>query len=372
MESVLLRFNLLTKRPLKKRALEDETCIKHQHAFDATLSQSQKAYYHFLRGKLLAVLEKYSPASEVDLQKSVKLDPMNTFAWNALGEVYWKKGVLENSKRCFAMGLKMERNVQGLGFHATYLRSAKSKDKIQSAKNIQESINLCREATDSDPNDFKAWYGLGTSYMKLFFDLTRDTGHLEQSLKAYNHAETCLTNIDKPDLHLNRAIIHHYLEAFPEAFKDYEKGALLDPLSASLEKKSLLLNYLNRFNLALHDMKKSSGDWGCDELVEGVNKSCSVKVKLLKEIYNEFGLPRTFVAMDTKENKAIGVTVYNVSPTIVKLGDVLTINSPELIVLDINAVKFKSIRSEVPTNLLVNGKKLSLNDIAYSTMTIES
>lgn len=84
-----------------------ETVIKHQHAFDATLSQSQKAYYHFLRGKLLAVLEKYSPASEVDLQKSVKLDPMNTFAWNALGEVYWKKGVLENSKRCFAMGLKM-------------------------------------------------------------------------------------------------------------------------------------------------------------------------------------------------------------------------------------------------------------------------
>ena len=39
--------------------------------------------------------------------------------------------------------------------------------------------------------------------------------------------------------------------------------------------------------------------------------------------------------MDTKDNKVIGVTVYNVSPLVVKLGDVLTINAPELIVLDI-------------------------------------
>lgn len=98
----------------------------------------------------------------------------------------------------------------------------------------------------------------------------------------------------KPDLYLNRAIVHHYLEAFPETLKDYEKGALLDPLSSSLENSSLLLKYLDRWNVALHDFKKSTGNWGCDELVTGVNRTCSVKVKLLKEIYNEFGLPRYY------------------------------------------------------------------------------
>ena len=68
--------------------------------------------------------------------------------------------------------------------------------------------------------------GLGTSYIKLFFDVSRDTKDLQRALAAYNKAES---GSHDPDLYRNRAIIYQYLESYEKAVADYKRAGELDP-----------------------------------------------------------------------------------------------------------------------------------------------
>lgn len=54
-----------------------------------------KAQVLMLTGKALNVTPDYSPKAEELLSKAVKLEPKLVEAWNQLGEVYWKKGILQ-------------------------------------------------------------------------------------------------------------------------------------------------------------------------------------------------------------------------------------------------------------------------------------
>ena len=67
--------------------------------------------------------------------------------------------------------------------------------------------------------------GIGISYLKLFFNHTRNTKHLLQSLAAYDRADGSSNN---PDLYQNRAIIHQYREHYEASIKDYRKASELD------------------------------------------------------------------------------------------------------------------------------------------------
>lgn len=49
----------------------------------------------FLRGKCMDFLPEYSKIAEENLSKSIKLMPTKNEAWDALGNVYWKKRDIE-------------------------------------------------------------------------------------------------------------------------------------------------------------------------------------------------------------------------------------------------------------------------------------
>lgn len=68
---------------------------------EKTALDLDKAKYSYLRGRLLNVLPKFSPESEVLLSRACKLNPKLMEAWNELGESYWKKDDLVEAKNCF-------------------------------------------------------------------------------------------------------------------------------------------------------------------------------------------------------------------------------------------------------------------------------
>lgn len=80
------------------------------HTFDPTLSNLQKARYHFLRGRLLNIFESFNQSAEDNLIRSVKLAPRSEQTWIELGECYWKKGDLEAAENCFNCILEMGKN----------------------------------------------------------------------------------------------------------------------------------------------------------------------------------------------------------------------------------------------------------------------
>jgi tetratricopeptide (TPR) repeat protein len=104
------------------------------------------------------------------------------------------------------------------------------RQKIEKAA-MKESIDLCKEALTLDIKYSEAWgmfaltiVGIGVSYLKLYFHVSRDTGDLMKSLAAYNKPEGCLN----PDLYFNRATIHQYREHYHLAILDYQRASELD------------------------------------------------------------------------------------------------------------------------------------------------
>jgi len=80
------------KEKLKKKPLQLHLS---NHMFDPTLSNEQKAYYHYLRGYLYNIFDYYHYLAEKNLSMAVKLNPSLFEAWSGLAECYLKKNLLK-------------------------------------------------------------------------------------------------------------------------------------------------------------------------------------------------------------------------------------------------------------------------------------
>jgi tetratricopeptide (TPR) repeat protein len=228
-------FNNITTAQRKSRNPKDQPISQHNdfnslkeedldtistHDFDPTLSNSQRAKYHYIRGKVLNIFESYHKGAEENLSKCVKLDPYFIPAWKQLGESFWNKGDLEQSQNCFEFILDLDENqADVLGFLAMVKRRNGA-----SASDFGESIRLCKKAIEVDPEYIEAWVGLGSTFMALYFKLTHDIKDLHRALEAYDNA----IGSTNPDLYYSRAIIHQYLENIDESISDLKKTSELD------------------------------------------------------------------------------------------------------------------------------------------------
>jgi tetratricopeptide (TPR) repeat protein len=73
-------------------------------------NKKEKAELLFLKGKTLDFLPEYTKQAEDLLSKSLKLMPSKKEAWDALGNVYWKKRDLDAAKKCFESSLEQNEN----------------------------------------------------------------------------------------------------------------------------------------------------------------------------------------------------------------------------------------------------------------------
>jgi tetratricopeptide (TPR) repeat protein len=118
----------------------------------------------------------------------------------------------------------MERSLSTLLKVAMVLRA-----NPQSKEVLEESIKLCKEAIEIQVKDTGSWAGLGTSYLKMFFDFSHNPRDLYRSLKAYNMALSYLdldTNVSsctdsRSDIYRNRGLIQYYIEEYDSAIQDF-------------------------------------------------------------------------------------------------------------------------------------------------------
>jgi tetratricopeptide (TPR) repeat protein len=145
----LLYFNFLTRSPSKKKTLvsefedvtEQEIDFISTHEFDPTLTNTQKAYYFYQRGRLLNIFDQHHLASQHNLEKSVKLNPQSQDAWKCLGECYWKNGNLKASESAFRWALGMHNCKSTMLLLAMVIRR-KANTKLE----LEESIRLCKDS----------------------------------------------------------------------------------------------------------------------------------------------------------------------------------------------------------------------------------
>ncbi|KAJ3228455.1 Tetratricopeptide repeat protein 5 [Clydaea vesicula] len=381
-ENILNRMLVLTTPP-KKRNLSvkrelDFSNNQYSYSFDPTLSQKQKSFYHYIRGKLFNIFGDYNVNAELDLSKSIKYDPLNTDAWNSMGEVYWKKGDLEHAKLCFEGGLREKKTVEGLLNLAMILRVI-NKGKVELYKGqIEKSLTLSKEAVEMNIEEKNSWYGLGSSYLKKFFDLTRNSKDLMQALTAYNKA------------------IHHYLENYESCFKDLEHSLELDPGGNSRYLLNSISNYLQNFYRGYLKSKEINYDnfkstlnkitkknflnfknlKKINDLDLGINVDSFISLKLIKEFSEPVNVHRSFICVDLLNSlNTICLTVYDVKYEALTVGDEMLIGNPNLLHINFNfnnkLFNFKSIRADIPLYVSVNEKKLIENDILFTTIGIE-
>ncbi|KAJ3273843.1 hypothetical protein HDV01_003821 [Terramyces sp. JEL0728] len=284
---ILQRFNTLTRPPLKKSStipanLEIKKEVQYDisslaeldldlvssHDFDPTLSNKQKSFYLYLRGRLLNIFDLYHPYAEENLCRSVKLEPKFCDAWVELGECYWKKGDLDAAENCFNWVLDLEPSKKALISMAMIKRRQQSDD-----VHLNESIRLCKKALALDITYSPAWVGVGASYMAIYFKLTRNPSDLKKALAAFDQADN--NNSNDPDLYYSRAIIFQYLEEYEKAIRDYHVAASLDTDLASACHKSAdaTKQFVARFISQIHSKA------GLTEAQLNINKS---KVKVDK------------------------------------------------------------------------------------------
>ncbi|KAI8839856.1 hypothetical protein BC829DRAFT_420923 [Chytridium lagenaria] len=286
--------------------------------------------------------------AEQDLTKSLKLDPTSSTVWNTLGEWYYSccrrvddphpdalrhrpRFTLDEARRmaveCFERGLEMGKGREGLLNLAMAVRAVAGEVAVEERKGVLErSVALCKEALALDVADGLSWFGLGSSYLKLFFSVTFDLKDLHRALAAYNKSANSHHMINHPDLYRNRAIINVYLENYSSAIDDFERSAVLDPLDIGPD--------------SLEQIKGILG------LLAGT--SAAVK--------------RTYVVQDLNGPKTLAMSIFNLAAGSVPISvnDEIAVASPCLVKFDVTYGKFTArylnLRVDRPWNLCVNGE----------------
>ncbi|KAJ3345884.1 hypothetical protein HDU91_007196 [Kappamyces sp. JEL0680] len=379
---VLKRFNLLTRAANtieincdRVVTLADLTSLS-THSFDPTLSQEQKATYHYLRGKLFNLFTDYVAVSEDDLCKAVKLHPTAVHMWRELGECFWKKGDIEEADNCFSWVLEIERTPQALTESAMVKRRLK-KDK----HHLEWSIRLCKEALQLDLAYTDAWVGLGLSYMAVYFHLSRNTRDLKMALAAFNKTDPSSTN---PDLFQSRASIHQYFENYDQAIADFERASALDP---ALDCRSLIES-IQAFVRDLSCAIETKGNLTEEEIDSAMQRFTPLQPPLQNEVYIKDEAPFTqssrlriqilsavpryhdavgssYLVMDS-HGDVCALTILNIHASAIKPRDLLVITAPAVVTF--GPAHHLVIRVDDPIQISLNGARITPQQMAWTEM----
>ncbi|KAJ3314304.1 hypothetical protein HDV04_000686 [Boothiomyces sp. JEL0838] len=386
---ILQRFNILTRPPLKKssifplkleikkeiiydtRALTEADLDQvSSHDFDPTLSNQQKSFYLYLRGRILNIFDSYHPFAEANLCKSVKLEPKFCEAWIELGECFWKKGDLDGAENCFKWVLDLEPSKKALISMAMIKRRQKSGNQLltKDDEHLNESIQLCKKALALDIKYSPAWVGIGASYMAIYFKLTRNPSDLKKALAAFDQAD--INSSNDPDLYYSRAIIHQYLEEYEKSIKDYSLAASLDTDLAQTCYSAIEATkmFVSAFKKEL-EAKKSLNP---TNLFYSTFKEKKSHLPLRLVILGQVERPQdpiksSFIAMDTVGNVG-GLTLCNVRNGLVQKSDMLEISNAAIVEKE----HYKIVRVDDPRQIKLNGSKINDTDILWIEMRVES
>lgn len=339
----------------------------------------------FWRGAALDFLPESTKDAERELSKAVKLDPSLVDAWNALGNLFWKKGDLKGSKGCFLQAVQQKKNAVSLRCLSMILRATKAETPQERLELVNESVTKAKEAVGLEAKDSESWYVLGNAYTTLFFCSNNDHVILQRALKAYNMAATHQGSQRNPDLYFNRAGVYKFTEDYSLAVADFKQALELDPsfkcapdieeierLVAKLAKtvatkaglKPRVLKSLTDSLPPLDGTKAKSlcgkrSPVPASSLTEGANEGKAVLMSFVMCVTKDQDTPVSAFAMDA--SAMVVVSLYNVSPgsfDSLKQGDLMCVLDPTMKTISLGASTYPTLQLSNPSLLVVNGKSL--------------
>ncbi|KAI8929413.1 hypothetical protein BC831DRAFT_305095 [Entophlyctis helioformis] len=430
-EHVLRRLNILTTPPLKKPvqgkarsnsstprvlpSLESlqgqglpELSVHSVHAFDPTLSSVQTAAYHHLRGRLYNVLPDYHPLAEVNLARSVKLQPSCIDAWNDLAECYWKKQDFETAKSCLDMALSQTKNAKSLWMLATTLRKL---DKSQAG--LERALDLYKNALSLDISNNDAWFGIGMTYLHMGFEVSLSIQELRKSLVAFNRIVGACAGDDaldieltlmvlawdgqsaathNPDVFHNRGLINLTLGNYEAAISDFTRSAALDPLlrKSSHERILSIRDFLKTWHQGIADKGGRPAEWIAQEAArlhkmmpqirprgfedlkrvtlkqllshpadEAWAAGTSITLRLIAAMSRgSIELPRSFFVGQDETGQVCGVTILQLKVGGIKTGDLITIAGARIVPLSESDVTVMTVAADEPERMAINGTSI--------------
>ncbi|KAJ4806533.1 Tetratricopeptide repeat protein 5 [Rhynchospora pubera] len=355
-------------------------------------SAQQRAMLEFLKGKILDVFPDYNKEAEDHLSKAVKLNPSLVDAWLCLGNCIWKKGDLVSAKNCFTLALSKGPNKKVLCQLSMLERSMSQVNIIgqeDQATLVDESIKHAKEAAMLDIKDGNSWYNLGNAYLTSFFVYGAcEHTKLQNSLKAYQNAEKDELMNSNPDLSFNCATAHKYLENYERALHRFEAAASQDPSLGGDEEVRKIISVLDKLdssvkkvrNKKLTSMALNLGEISLepayrgatvDSLSEGINTGVAVLAKVLLFIKHDNIAPLYCLLIDSNMCRFI-LSVFGLQFESVKEGDCVTLLAPNYREVDVSwkgkHCQFKLIRVDFAKQILINGRRPSLRQIACTSM----
>ena len=141
-----------------RETLEQATALLDTKPIDLVSNKKEKADLLYLRGRALDFLPEYTKQSEDLLSKSLKLLPTKREAWDALGQVYWKKNDLPAAKNCFESSLEQEPNSADILRNLSMIYRQINVDDAEIRKaNFRKSIELAKKAVALGMSDSQSW-----------------------------------------------------------------------------------------------------------------------------------------------------------------------------------------------------------------------
>jgi cytochrome c-type biogenesis protein CcmH/NrfG len=143
----------------------------------------------------------------------------------------------------------------------------------QASVDLSGAIAMMEKAVAANPNDVKAWIGLGNNYF--------DTGQHEKSIQAYR--KSLALDPNNPDVWTDMGIMYRRSGNPQEAIRSFDKAIEVDPnhKSARFNKGIVYLHDLNDTRAAIQaweDLMKidpfarTPGGQSVDQMVAGLKK----------------------------------------------------------------------------------------------------
>ena len=384
-------FNLhdISKASEKPAFLKEKLESVLEKFEEADESCKTKAEYFMLKGKALNVTAEYNAQAEKLLSKAVKLDPMMSEAWTCLGDCYWKNDCIEAAKNCFVSSMSHKKNKEALRYLSTITR-ALSREK----RSVEDSLQMAKEALEMDLTDGSSWLNLGNAYLAQYFGNLQDPAIMKQALSAYNKAEQDSTTRHNYTLYYNKACAHEYFEDFAEALSLYHMANQLNPtFPDGQSKESNLIKYLQDVTTLVqtkgklhHKRLKGLVDKikpeahipthgisykNIKDLSDGPNPNCLLVGRVVGSVFSEDRVCQAFCLVD-KDSTCTAVTLYNASNKwALCIGDAVVVKEPSFKVVSVpnTTIHFPTIRINLPTHLLVNGRMPDTSSVAPIILT---
>lgn len=357
-------------------------------------------------GRARACAAGFDPEAERMLGKAVRLKPSAVAAWNALGQLYWRKPDLAAARNCFEGALRQQRNAVSLRCLSMVMRNAPAAGGEGDAERharLERAAELAKEAVGMDVADGHSWYVLGNAFLMCFFAASRSKSDLDRALKAYQRAEALPRGggARNPDLFFNRAQVHEYHENYAAAVADYARARDLDPALGAADRIEAVERFVSklarlvatgagakpkRLEAAAAELAKAAtaeaaaAEGGGPALLpvsgleEGPNVGRAVLGRVLAPVSRPLDMPTSFLVVDTEGALAV-VSMYNVTDAVlerVRAGDTVRLLAPRLKrVAAAGGVSFPALHMSNPIAVTVNGKALEREAMALPSVSLQ-